>query len=125
MRVMLLLMMFISSCNPVDTTHVTRVSRTAQFQHEIDCLVIRDAENKRWARLYLHEIDQAMLNNDIPAYVFFVREFEKIPLEIVPVHLRDEPGYVPGPSDLELYFRLRWFEQAILLFIQQKQTLLP
>jgi hypothetical protein len=53
--------------------------------------------------------------------VFFVGEFEKIPLEIVPEHLRNEPGYVSPVSDLELHFRLRWFEQAILIYKHQMQ----
>lgn len=121
----MLLLMLLVSCKSSNTTHVTRVSRTAEFQHEIDCLIARDAENKRWARIYLYEIDQAMRNDDVAAYVFFVAQYERVPKEIVPEHLRNEPGYVEPPSDLELHFRLRWFEQAILLYKQQKQTLHP
>jgi len=82
-------------------------------------LIRVDAENKKWARLYLKEIDMAMSNDDIPAYVFFVGEFEKIPLEIVPEHFHDHPEYADPISDLELFFRLRWFEQAILIYKQQ------
>lgn len=112
-----MLLLLVSSCS---ISHLkpeqTYVTRTVDFQQEIDQLIVRDALNKQLARTYLYEIDQAMLNNDIPAYVFFVGEFEKIPLEIVPGHLRGEPGYVTGPSDLELYFRLRWFEQAIIMY---------
>jgi hypothetical protein len=97
----------------------TRFNRSSEYQAEIDQLIEKDAENKKWARVYLREIDQAMVNDDIHAYVFFVGEFEKIPLEITPEEFRDEPGYVEGPSDLELFFRLRWFEQAILIYKQQ------
>ena len=94
----------------------TKFTRSKQYQQQIDCLLARDAENKRWARIYLQEIDAAMANDDIPAYVFFVGEYERTPLEIVPEWLRDEPGYVQPPSDLELFFRLRWFEQAVILY---------
>lgn len=116
-----LLLLLLTSCqsrielSPDDTA----VSRTYIHQQEIDQLIVTDAENKRWARVYLQEIDQAMINDDMVSYVFFVGEFEKIPLEIVPAHLRDQPGYVAGPSALELYFRLRWFEQAVIMYKHQ------
>ena len=97
----------------------TTTTRTIEYQREINTLLARDSENKHWARIYLHEIDAAIMNDDIHAYVFFVGEFEKIPLEIVPHHLRSEPGYAGELSALELHFRLRWFEQAILLYKQQ------
>ena len=114
-------MLLLASCSSIPKLQPqdTQINRTKAHQLEIDNLITRDTENKKWARLYLQEIDAAMLNDDMPAYVFFVGEFEKIPLEIVPHHLRDEPGYTKGPSDLELFFRLRWFEQAILLYKQQ------
>ena len=105
----------------VKTSQITTVSRSLEYQLEITQLIQTDTENKRWARLYLQEIDAAMMNDDIPAYVFYVGEFEKIPLEIVPPHLRSEPGYVKGPSSLELFFRLRWFEQAIIIYKQQSR----
>lgn len=116
-----LLILLLTSCQSrVELTPTdTQVRRTYMDQQEIDQLIETDAENKRWARIYLHEIDIAMMNDDMPAYVFFVGEFEKIPLEIVPEHLRDQPGYVKGPSDLELFFRLRWFEQAVIMYKQQ------
>ena len=116
-----LLLLLLTSCNSIKTLEPedTCVRRTVEHQQEIDQLIAKDADNKKWARIYLQEIDAAMANDDMPAYVFFVGEFEKIPLEIVPVEHRDEPGYVKGPSALELFFRLRWFEQAILIYKQQ------
>ena len=114
-----LFLILLTSCQPKLKPTDTTLTRTTVYNQEIGELIARDAENKRWARIYLQEIDAAMANDDIPAYVFFVGEFEKIPLEIVPEEFRGEPGYVKGPSDLELFFRLRWFEQAILLYKQQ------
>ena len=114
-----LFLILLTSCQPKLKPADTVLTRTTEYDQEIGELIARDAENKRWARTYLQEIDAAMANDDIPAYVFFVGEFEKIPLEIVPEEFRDEPGYVEGPSDLELFFRLRWFEQAILIYKKQ------
>lgn len=117
-----LLLLLLTSCSTVLLKpQQTSVTRTDEFQQEIDNLIAKDAENKHWARVYLHEIDAAMANDDLPAYVFFVGEYEKIPKEIVPEHLRDEPGYVKPPSDLELFFRLRWFEQAVILYKKQSK----
>lgn len=117
-----LLLLLLSSCQTTKLTpDQTTVNRTVEFQQEIDELIARDADNKYLARVYLYEIDQAMLNDDMTAYVFFVGEFEKIPLEIVPEVHRDEPGYVAGPSMLELHFRLRWFEQAVLMYKQHSK----
>lgn len=118
-----LLLIILTSCqsrvelSPSDTA----INRTYTHQQEIDQLIDEDAENKRWARLYLQEIDRAIVNDDMVSYVFYVGEFEQIPLEIVPNHLRDEPGYVAGPSALELFFRLRWFEQSVIMFKQQSR----
>lgn len=119
MRVILLLLL--TSCSTaLYKTQQTTITRSAEYQQQIDELIARDAENKRWARVYLREIDAAIMNDDIPAYVFFVGQYEQLPKEIVPEHLRNEPGYVAAPSDLELYFRLRWWEQTILIY--KKQT---
>lgn len=120
MRVILLLLL--TSCSTILLEpQQTSVIRTVEFQQEIDELIARDAENKRWARVYLYEIDAAIANDDMPAYVFFVGEYEQIPKEIVPEHLRNEPGYVEPPTDLELFFRLRWFEQAVILYKKQSK----
>lgn len=120
MRVLLLLLLM--SCQTTTPQpQDTKITRSRPFQQHVDQLIARDAENKRWARLYLHEIDQAMMNDDLHAYVFFVGEYEKIPLNLVPEHLTSEPGYVESPSDLELFFRLRWFEQAIIMYKKQSK----
>ena len=117
------LCLLVLSCNSKNqpTPQHTTITRTVEYQQEIDELIQLDAENKKWARVYLHEIDVAIMNDDMHAYVFFVNEFEKIPLEIVPEHLRSEPGYVSTPSALELHFRLRWFEQAVILYKQYSE----
>jgi hypothetical protein len=123
MRWFILIVLLLNSCKTIQKPQPddTRIKRTDEYQQEIDTLLATDAENKRWARIYLSEIDTAMANDDMHAYVFFVGEFEKIPLELVPHHLRNEPNYAGELSALELHFRLRWFEQAVLLYKQQSE----
>ncbi len=115
----LLIPVCLCSCNDTNIQpHHTTFSRSDDYQHEINNLISQDAENKRWARIYLYEIDQAMLHDDMTSYVFFIKQYEETPKEIVPEHLRTESGYIEPPSDLELFFRLRWFEQACKLYKQ-------
>ena len=90
----------------------TKLSRTVQYEQEIQELIARDAENKRWARLMLQEIDVAIQNDDYAAYIFFLNEYENIPKEIVPEHLRSEPGYAQPITQLEHYFRVVIFLPA-------------
>jgi hypothetical protein len=94
------------------TPEHTRYTRTPEYQQQIQQLISRDAENKRWARLMLQEIDVAIQNDDYQSYVFFVREYENIPKEIVPEHLRNEPGYEQPITELEHYFRIEVFLPA-------------
>ena len=89
------------------TPQQTNLNRTPGFQKEIDQVIIQDTENKRWARLMLLEIDNAIMNDDYQAYIFFLHEYEIIPKEIVPEEFRTEPGYTTPVSQLEEFFRLR------------------
>ena len=114
---LLLLIPCHATLNPSDTT----VSMSVEFQRQIDTLIKRDTQNKKWSRVYLEEIDQVIIHDDIPAYVFFVQEFEKVPREIVPEWLRREPGYTQPISDIELTSRLRWWRQAIKIYLKQHQ----
>ena len=80
----------------------TCLKRTAQYQAEIDNLLSKDAESKKWEYIYLNEIRAAENNGDRPAYKFFVIEFLKLPRYNVPEWMRQEPGYVDGPSAQEI-----------------------
>lgn len=55
----------------------------------------------------LIELNNAILNDDYDAFVFYLEEYEKIPKEIVPHDFRNEPGYVQPISSLEEYFRVK------------------
>lgn len=89
------------------TPDQTSLKRTSAFQAEIDQVIKQDADNKHWARLMLLEMDSAIMNDDYPAYIFFLHEYEIIPKEIVPEEFRSEPGYADPVSQLEEFFRLR------------------
>jgi len=103
----------LTGCNSTKLTpDQTSLRRTSEYNQQIQQLISRDAENKRWARLMLQEIDVAIQNDDYQSYVFFLREYENIPKEIVPEHLRNEPGYAQPITDLEHYFRVEIFLPA-------------
>lgn len=111
--ILLVLGLVLSGCTVTKLTpEQTKLTRTAQYEQEIQELIARDAENKRYARLMLQEIDTAIRNDDFPAYVFFLAEYEDIPKELVPVNLRSEPGYVQPVTQLEHYFRVEIFLPA-------------
>jgi len=92
-----------SDLTPTDT----KLTRTAQYQHQISVTIARDSDNKKWSRLMLQELDSAIVNDDYDAYLFYLDEYEKIPREIVPPEFRNEPGYINPVSELEEHFRLR------------------
>ena len=80
----------------------TKLSRSAEYQEEIDALLAADAENKKWERIYLLEIGAAQEHNDFEAYGFFLEEFLRIPRLKLPDWLKKEPGYVKPVSLEEL-----------------------
>jgi hypothetical protein len=92
---------------PTDTQLVSSMSDI-----EKDELITRDSENKRWARIYLSEIDSAINNDDINAITFYAREYIEIPKNIVPLWLRNHENYQPEISKLEQYFRIEHFLPA-------------
>jgi len=109
-----LLVLLLTGCNHSNTLSPgdTNVYRTASYDSEIQALLRTDADNKRWSRTYLHEIDTAVRNDDHDAIKFYVSEYEKIPMDIVPHHLRHEPGYVQPVTPLEKFFRITIFLPA-------------
>lgn len=95
------------------TPEQTTIRRTAEYDQQIQSLIEQDADNKRYARVMLHEIDMAILNDDYTAYIFFLDEYEKIPGELIPSEHRDEPGYVQPISQLESFFRINLVKPAL------------
>ena len=91
-----LVIILLSGCTHVNKVVKTdtSVSRSSEYQKEIDELLAVDAENKRWERIYLKEIAIAQDNNDPESYKFFIIEYIKLPRMILPEWMKKEPGYV-------------------------------
>ena len=79
-------LLFLSGCvathnpKPADTS----LSRSVEFQKEIDELLKADAENKKWEKIYLEEIRIAQENLDYDAYRFFLAEYVRVPRLRIP-----------------------------------------
>lgn len=108
MTLRVILLLTLTGCATKNTLSPgdTSVSRTAAHASEIQQLIKRDATNKHWARIYLHEIDTGVRNDDWDTIKFYLSEYQKIPMDIVPHHLRNEPGYIQPVSKLEKFFRI-------------------
>ena len=74
----------------------TELIRTPEYQKEIDELLAVDAENKKWEKIFLKEIEAAQKNDDVDAYRFFLREYITIPRLKLPDWMKKEKGYVEG-----------------------------
>lgn len=73
----------------------TQVTRTSEYQQEIDSLLREDKQNKKWEEIYLQEIATAQENDDRDAYKFFIVEYIKLPRIPIPEWMKQEPGYYP------------------------------
>jgi hypothetical protein len=76
----------------------TKLTRSEEYQKEIDELLAADAENKKWERIFIKEIEVAQKHEDWDAYQFFLREYIITPRFKLPEWVKKEPGYVPGIS---------------------------
>ena len=98
----------ITSCFIIDLDEValqpsnTTLVRTPEYQKEIDEMLAADADNKKWERIYLKEIEAAQKHQDIGAYEFFLREYIELPRLKIPKWMKAEPGYVPSITIEEL-----------------------
>ena len=98
----------ITSCFIIDLDEValnpssTTLTRSVEFQKEIDDLLAKDAESKKWERIYIKEIKAAQKNSDTGAYQFYLEEFITLPRYILPGWMKEEPGYVPSVTIEEL-----------------------
>lgn len=74
----------------------TSLSRSAEYQDEINEFLAKDAENKKIEREILEEIRIAQEQNDEDAFKFFFQEYMKVERLIVPDWMKEEPNYVQG-----------------------------
>ena len=73
--------MLLVGCNTASqlTTDDTTVTRSAEYQQEIDELLAADRDNKLLEEQYLKEIAIAQDNNDQDAYKFYFNEYIAVP----------------------------------------------
>lgn len=112
MRLLLLLLVVSCSTTPAGLMPTDTSVSCSLSEHEIVELLRTDSENKRWKRVYLNEINVAVINEDWTSVGFFVNEFMSIPHDIVPLWLRYHPNYTTPISRLEQYFRINIFLPA-------------
>ncbi len=78
------------------STKDTIVSRSAEYQNEINEFLAEDAKNKQREKELLEEIRIAQENNDEDAFRFFFEEYIGIERLAVPEWMKEEPNYVEG-----------------------------
>lgn len=71
----------------------TKLTRTAEYQQEIDNLLSADKANKLLEEEYLREITIAQDNNDRDAYKFYIVEYIRVPRIPIPEWVKQEPGF--------------------------------
>ena len=74
----------------------TKFTRSEEYQKEIDTFLAADADNKKWEKIFLKEIQIAEENLDTGAYRFFLEEYIRIPRLRVPEWMKKEEGYFDG-----------------------------
>ena len=74
----------------------TKISRSPEYQAEIDKLLSADAENKKCEKIFLKEIEAAQENEDLEAFQYFLKEYIDIPRLKLPEWMKKEKGYIEG-----------------------------
>ena len=83
------------------TPEDTQLTRSEEYQNEINEFLLQDAENKRIEKEILEEIRIAEENNDADAFKFFFQEYMKVERLIVPDWMKEEPNYVEGGMNVK------------------------
>jgi len=99
---MLLLLVGCIHNKPSLSVDDTNVTRSLEYQQEIDQLLSIDKKNKLLEEVYLKEITIAQDNDDHDAYKFFIVEYVKIPRIPLPSWVKQEPGYYARKSAAEV-----------------------
>lgn len=71
----------------------TKITRSAEYQQEIDTLLAADKVNKLLEEEYLREITIAQDNDDRDAYKFYIVEYVRVPRIPIPEWVKQEPGF--------------------------------
>ena len=92
------LTLILLGCNLTNKVSIedTSVTRSEEYQNEINEFLAKDAENKQREKELLEEIRIAQENNDQDAFRFFFEEYINIERLAVPEWMKEEPNYVEG-----------------------------
>jgi hypothetical protein len=92
------LTLILIGCNLTNKVSIedTRVTRSEEYQNEINEFLAKDAENKQREKDLLEEIRIAQENNDQDAFQFFFEEYINVERLAVPEWMKEEPNYVEG-----------------------------
>ena len=106
----LIFILLLTGCNNISKVDVsnkttsnlepsdTNVTRTAEYQAEIDALLLLDRNNKIFEENCLREIAIAQDNSDEEAYKFYFAEYMNIPRIPIPEWMFAEPNFYPRKS---------------------------
>ena len=106
----LIYILLLTGCNKVSKVEVsntttsnpepsdTNITRTAEYQTEIDTLLLLDRNNKIFEEDCLREIAIAQDNDDVESYKFYFSEYMKIPRIPIPEWMFTEPNFYPRKS---------------------------
>ena len=95
-----ILALLLSGCLNNDSLSVTdtNVSRSTDYQAEIQELLEIDKQNKLREEVYLREIAIAQENDDQEAYKFYFGEYINVPRIPLEPWMEAEPGFYPRKS---------------------------
>lgn len=99
-RLVIITSILLAGCNTVSKLEVTdtNLTRTTEYQEEINELLSLDREHKLLEEEYLREITIAQDNNDRDAYKFYIVEYVRVPRLRIPEWLTTEPNFYPRKS---------------------------
>lgn len=103
MKYLTLTILLFAGCNHSSNLQPkdTKVSRSADMQQEIDYILSLDEAYKMEEKMYLEEIRKAQIHNDEDAFMFFLREYARVPRLDLPEWIIFEPNYVKGGVNIK------------------------
>ena len=105
-------LMLLTGCMHKTITPTDTGVRNSLSPAQIDELFRLDTDNKRWAQVYIDEMDAAIEHDDSVSFIFFMNEFNKIDQQIVPLYLRGDVRYTQPVYRLMHHVTIRLFLPA-------------
>lgn len=101
-KIIPLFIMLATSCTHSNLTEKsTKLTRSAEYQEEINTLLAQDAKNKELERQILQDIKVAQDNQDSDAFKFYLQEYMRVERLDIPEWMKKEPNYVEGGLNIK------------------------